>query len=102
MKNKISFSNLGEKKSKNRIEEESKTLNGKLKQGIVGSENHLFFENDIVSRYVPTRKAASFLGISENALRIRVYRGEIKPYRLGRRLRFKISDLLELFQEGRD
>lgn len=60
-----------------------------------------FFENKIVSEYVPTKLAASILGISENALRIRVCRGEIVPLRLGRSLRFRVAEIIGLLQEGR-
>lgn len=40
-----------------------------------------------------TRKAAEYLGISPNALRIKVHRLEVKFFKIGRRLRFKKSDL---------
>ncbi|MCB0379198.1 MAG: helix-turn-helix domain-containing protein, partial [Bdellovibrionales bacterium] len=42
-------------------------------------------------------EAASFLSISPNALRIMVYREQIKAYKFGRRLRFKLRDCQGLF-----
>lgn len=40
-----------------------------------------------------TKEAAAFLGISPNALRIRVHRGKIEAEKLDRDLRFKLSKL---------
>ncbi len=60
-------------------------------------ESSKFFENKIVREYVSTRVAAQFLGISENALRIKVCRGLIPCYRFGRSLRFRISEISMLF-----
>lgn len=61
-------------------------------------ESSKFFENKIACDYVSTRVAAQFLGISENALRIKVCRGFVPCYHIGRSLRFKISELSKLFQ----
>jgi len=55
------------------------------------------FENKIVSEYVSTRVAAQILGVSENALRIKVCRGLIPCYKFGRSLRFRISEITKLF-----
>jgi hypothetical protein len=60
-------------------------------------ESSKFFENKIVHEYVSTRVAAQFLGISENALRIKVCRGLIPYYHFGRSLRFRISEISMLF-----
>lgn len=60
-------------------------------------ESSKFFDNRIVPEYVSTKLAADFLGISENALRILVCRGKITSYKFGRRLRFKISELSQLY-----
>ena len=57
----------------------------------------LFFENRVEREWLTTSEAAKFLGISENALRIMVYRGHIQVYKFKRRLRFKFSDLKVLF-----
>ncbi|MBK9294497.1 MAG: helix-turn-helix domain-containing protein [Oligoflexia bacterium] len=43
--------------------------------------------------WLSTNEAAKYLLISANALRIQVFRGQIKSYKLGRRLRFRLEDL---------
>ncbi|MEY4616376.1 MAG: Helix-turn-helix domain [Pseudomonadota bacterium] len=59
------------------------------------------FENRIVCEWLSSAQAACYLGISENALRIMVYRRQVKFSKLGRRLRFHITDLKSLFlKEG--
>ena len=59
------------------------------------------FENRIVPRWVPTKIAASILGISANALRIRKCRGEIECRYFGKELRFDIHYLQSLFLQER-
>jgi hypothetical protein len=54
------------------------------------------FENKIASEFVPTRLAAELLGISENALRIKVCRRQVSVYKFGRSLRFKTSEIVQL------
>ena len=49
-------------------------------------------------RWLPTEEAAAYLGITPTALRIRVHRGQVKFYKLGSRLRFRIKDLEGLLQ----
>ncbi len=63
---------------------------------ILPFDNTEIFENKILPKFVPTRVAAEYLQISENALRIKVHRGQIPVYYLGRNLRFKLSDLNNL------
>lgn len=46
-----------------------------------------------------TKEAAAFLGISPNALRIRVHRGKIEAEKLDRDLRFKLSGLNASFNK---
>jgi hypothetical protein len=48
---------------------------------------------EIVPEYVPTKIAAMLLGISENALRIKVCRGQISAEHDGRKLKFRLADL---------
>lgn len=60
--------------------------------------SNLIFENRIVPEYITTRLAANFLGISENALRIKVCRGQVPVHKLGRSLRFRISEITQLFK----
>lgn len=50
-------------------------------------DNHLSFD------WITTAQAATYLKISENALRIMVHRGIIKSHKLGSRLRFRIPEL---------
>ncbi len=55
------------------------------------------FENKIVPEYITTRYAAFLLGISENALRIRVNRNQIPFHKVGSRLRFRWTEIESLF-----
>lgn len=48
-------------------------------------------------KWITTKEAAIFLGISENALRIMVCRRQIVFYKFGRRLRFNVNDLASFF-----
>lgn len=63
-----------------------------LLSGLDKSESQ-FFENRIVCEWLSSAQVAAFLGISENALRIMVYRRQVKFSKLGRRLRFHIDDV---------
>lgn len=58
-----------------------------------------FFENQNIREWLTTKEAAHFLGVTENALRIMVYRNQIPVYKFGRRLRFKFLDCLTLFNK---
>jgi len=58
-----------------------------------------FFENQVEREWLTTKEAAHFLGVSENALRIMVYRNQIQVYKFGRRLRFKFRDCMALFKK---
>lgn len=62
----------------------------------VMSVGSLFFENEINCEWLSTKDAARLLGLSENAIRIMVHRGQIQVYKLGRRLRFKRGDCQSL------
>ena len=44
-------------------------------------------------KWASTKEAALYLRVSPNALRILVHREKVKAYKMGTRLRFKISDL---------
>ncbi len=63
-----------------------------------GNQDNLLFDIYTKREWLSTEEAAYFLSISENALRIMVYRNQIRVYKLGRRLRFKISDCEALFE----
>jgi excisionase family DNA binding protein len=55
------------------------------------------FENKIVPEYITTKNAANLLGISENALRIKVCRGQVAAHKFGRSLRFRLTEIATLF-----
>ena len=50
-------------------------------------------EKEIQPQWFSTKEAAYFLRLTPNALRIRVFRGQIKAYKIGSQLRFKKEDL---------
>ena len=63
--------------------------------------NKEFFEKKMsCGEFLSTKKAAEFLNVSPNALRIKVCRGEVKYYKLGKLLRFLESDLKNLLKQG--
>jgi len=57
-----------------------------------------FFDNRIVCEWLSTKEAALYLGVSSNALRIWVCRGKVRTYKLGNRLKFRVSDLKNLLK----
>ena len=67
-----------------------------LLSGFDKSESQIF-ENRIVCEWLSSKEAASYLGVSENALRIMVCRGQVKFSKFGRRLRFRFRDVESLF-----
>jgi excisionase family DNA binding protein len=69
---------------------------------IQSSYEQKFFENRIDREWLSTKEAAQFLSVSENALRIMVYREQIPAFKIGRRLRFKLKDCESLFERKRD
>lgn len=61
----------------------------------------LFFDNRKVgNEWLTSMEAAQALGISPNALRIMVCRGQVKFFKLSGRLRFRASDLMALLRKG--
>ena len=64
--------------------------------------NYLFFENFNRREWLSTKEAALYLAVSENALRIMVYRGQINAFKFGRLLRFRLSDCKALFEKKGD
>lgn len=67
-------------------------------EGMVPS---VFIENRIVGEWLSSKQAALFLGVTENALRIMVCRGQIKYSKFGRRLRFRFKDVSSLISKRR-
>jgi hypothetical protein len=65
-------------------------------------EGSKFFDSRIgeteSQEWLSSFEAAKFLSVTPNALRIMVYRDQVKAYKLGVRLRFRKSDCLALFQ----
>ena len=61
----------------------------------------MFFKKDggKEEKWLSTKEAAAYLGITPNALRIMVHRGKIKTHRLGGRLRFSTPNLGALIKE---
>ena len=59
-----------------------------------------FFENQEVGKWLTSQEAARALGVSPNALRIMVCRGQVKFFKLHGRLRFRASDLMALLRKG--
>jgi len=62
-----------------------------------GRNVSLLFENRIDREWLTTIEAAHVLAISPNALRILVHRGQVRVYKFGRRLRFRLVDIQALF-----
>jgi excisionase family DNA binding protein len=63
----------------------------------IGWSGQEFFENRIEREWLSTKEAAHYLRLSENALRIMVHREQVKVFRFGRRLRFRLEDCKALF-----
>lgn len=59
---------------------------------------HSLFDIRIAGKWLSTKEAASYLGITPNALRILVHRGKVKAHKLGARLRFRVRDLKSSLQ----
>ena len=62
-------------------------------------KDNLFFNIYSKREWLTTEEAAYFLSITENALRIMVHRNQIRFYKFGRRLRFRLEDCEALFQK---
>jgi excisionase family DNA binding protein len=69
-----------------------------MKSCDINDGGQLLFENKIAHKWLSTVEAAEYLSVSENALRIMVYRNQVQAYRFGRRLRFKLADCQALFK----
>ena len=75
---------------------------GKAREKKINLESEkLFIENQIVPVWASTKDAATMLGISANALRIRKCRGEIDCRYFGKYLRFNVMQIQSLFREQR-
>ena len=65
----------------------------------IASHEIKFIGNRIVLEFLNTEEAAVFLGVSADALRIRVNRNQIRAYYFGRRLRFRVEELRQALQQ---
>ncbi len=72
----------------------------KLKSEKLVENSTKIFDKKIGCRFLSTLEAADFLSISQNALRIKVCRGEIKFLKFGKLLRFDVADLKYLLKKG--
>ncbi|MFA6236272.1 MAG: helix-turn-helix domain-containing protein [Bacteriovorax sp.] len=59
----------------------------------------LIEKEDETENWLNTDEAAAYLSITPNALRILVHRARVKYYKLGRRLKFRRSDLIQILQQ---
>lgn len=57
------------------------------------------FENQIERKWLTSKEVSHYLAISENALRIMVYRNQIVSYKFGHRLRFLLTDCESLLRK---
>lgn len=92
---------MDHKKGENLVNQESVLNCGAEKINGISWQGQRFFENRIQSEWLSTKEAAHLLSLSENALRIMVHRGQIKVHHFRRRLRFRKSDCLALFERKR-
>ena len=67
------------------------------KSQMPGHNDDQFFEKLI---WLNSNEAAQYLRVTPAALRVMVYRGILKPYKLGRRSRFKKIELKRLIESS--
>jgi len=77
---------------------ESEVSGSRERAGEISSSRSEFFENQVKREWLSTKEVASYLALSENAVRILVHRGRIPAFRFGRRLRFRLADCQRLFE----
>jgi excisionase family DNA binding protein len=71
-----------------------------IKNEVLELSSSLLFGNRIEREWLSTEEAAQYLSISENALRIMVHRGQIRVFKVGRRLRFQLKDCKALLDRN--
>lgn len=64
------------------------------------NKDNLIFENKIAKEWLNTTEAANYLNITENALRILVYKRQVHFFKYRSRLRFRKEDLCCLLVKG--
>ncbi len=80
------------------------------RKSLENKKSDKFFDNlieqnknaDENTRWLNTNEAAEFLRLTPNALRILVHRAQVKYFKFGRRLRFRLYDLNSLLQLKED
>jgi len=77
---------------------EGEIFGGRERAGEISWSRSEFFENQVKREWLSTKEVASYLALSENAVRILVHRGRIPAFRFGRRLRFRLTDCQRLFE----
>ncbi len=77
---------------------ESEIFGGRERVGEISWSRSEFFENQVKREWLSTKEVASYLALSENAVRILVHRERIPAFRFGRRLRFRFTDCQRLFE----
>ncbi len=91
------------KNSKSLKENDDEKENAKILIDTRDQDDYLgaksIYENRIEREWLTTKEAAQFLGVSENALRIMVHRGQLSAFKLRRRLRFRLKDCRALFHQ---
>ena len=80
---------------------ESETVGSSTSSAVISNQENLLFENKIVPMWASTKVAATILGISANALRIRKCRGEVQCRYFGKHLRFDVLYLQSLIRDER-
>ena len=80
------------------------------RKSLESKKSDKFFDNlieqnqnaDENTRWLNTNEAAEFLRLTPNALRILVHRAQVRYFKFGRRLRFRLYDLNSLLLEKED
>lgn len=85
-------------KGENKDGESQKNKADELKKTNINSKSRSkLFEIRIEREWLTTQEAAHYLSVTPNALRIMVHRNQVKSYKFGKRLRFRIDDCRTLF-----
>lgn len=75
-----------------------KNIADELKKTNINSKSRSkLFEIRIEREWLTTQEAAHYLSVTPNALRIMVHRNQVKAYKFGKRLRFRLDDCRTLF-----
>lgn len=81
------------------MDQKGENLSGSDNNEYYNINSNQFFKNRIEREWLSTEEAAHYLSVSANSLRIMVHRGQVKSYKFGRRLRFRVDDCKALFKK---